>query len=48
MVRQWQTLFYDKRHSQTDLTTQPDFVKLAESFGGIGYRVKTKACSIFK
>ena len=42
MVRQWQTLFYDKRHSETDLSMQPDFVKLAESFGGIGYRVKTK------
>jgi acetolactate synthase-1/2/3 large subunit len=42
MVRQWQTLFYDKRHSQTDLTTQPDFVKLAQAFGGIGYRVHTK------
>lgn len=42
MVRQWQTMFYDKRHSQTDLSMQPDFVKLAESFGGIGYRVNTK------
>ncbi len=42
MVRQWQTLFYDKRHSETDLSMQPDFVKLAESFGGIGYRVNTK------
>jgi acetolactate synthase-1/2/3 large subunit len=42
MVRQWQTLFYDKRHSETDLSAQPDFVKLAESFGGIGYRVSTK------
>jgi acetolactate synthase-1/2/3 large subunit len=42
MVRQWQTLFYDKRHSETDLSVQPDFVKVAESFGGIGYRVKTK------
>ncbi|NCO02369.1 MAG: acetolactate synthase large subunit [Epsilonproteobacteria bacterium] len=42
MVRQWQTLFYDKRHSQTDLSVQPDFVKLAEAFGGIGYRVTTK------
>jgi acetolactate synthase-1/2/3 large subunit len=42
MVRQWQTLFYDKRHSSTDLSMQPDFVMLAESFGGIGYRVKTK------
>lgn len=42
MVRQWQTMFYDKRHSTTDLSMQPDFVKLAESFGGIGYRVTTK------
>jgi acetolactate synthase-1/2/3 large subunit len=42
MVRQWQTLFYDKRHSETDLSVQPDFVKLSEAFGGIGYRVKTK------
>ncbi|MCX6074196.1 MAG: acetolactate synthase large subunit [Campylobacterales bacterium] len=42
MVRQWQTMFYDKRHSETDLSIQPDFVKLSESFGGIGYRVTTK------
>ncbi len=42
MVRQWQTLFYDKRHSETDLSVQPDFVKLSEAFGGIGYRVTTK------
>ncbi|MGZ5209025.1 MAG: acetolactate synthase large subunit [Sulfuricurvum sp.] len=42
MVRQWQTMFYDKRHSSTDLSVQPDFVKLSESFGGIGYRVTTK------
>ena len=42
MVRQWQTLFYNKRHSSTDLSVQPDFVKLAEAFGGIGYRVSTK------
>ncbi len=42
MVRQWQTLFYNKRHSETDLSVQPDFVMLAESFGGIGYRVSTK------
>lgn len=42
MVRQWQTLFYDKRHSETDLSAQPDFVKLSEAFGGIGYRVTTK------
>jgi len=42
MVRQWQTFFYDKRYSSTDLSMQPDFVKLAESFGGVGYRVTTK------
>lgn len=42
MVRQWQTLFYDKRHSETDLSVQPDFIKLSEAFGGIGYRVSTK------
>ncbi len=43
MVRQWQTFFYDKRYAETDLSMQPDFVKLAQSFGGVGYRVKTKA-----
>jgi acetolactate synthase-1/2/3 large subunit len=42
MVRQWQTFFYDKRYSSTDINAQPDFVKLAESFGALGMRVKTK------
>ncbi len=42
MVRQWQTFFYDKRYSSTDIEVQPDFVKLIESFGGVGYRVTTK------
>ncbi len=43
MVRQWQTMFYNDRLSETDLSdVQPDFVKLAESMGGIGFRVKTK------
>ena len=43
MVRQWQTMFYEDRLSETDLSdVQPDFVKLAESMGGVGYRVKTK------
>ncbi len=42
MVRQWQTFFYDERYSSVDLTYQPDFVKLIESFGGIGFIVKTK------
>ncbi len=42
MVRQWQTFFYDKRYAETDLSMQPNFKMLAESFGGIGYEVKTK------
>ena len=42
MVRQWQTFFYDKRYSSVDLMYQPDFVKLAESFGGIGFVINTK------
>ena len=42
MVRQWQTFFYDKRYASTDLSMQPDFVKLAESFGGMGFRCETK------
>lgn len=42
MVRQWQTFFYEERYSSVDLSFQPDFVKLAESFGGIGFRVESK------
>lgn len=42
MVRQWQTFFYDKHYSETDLKQQPDFVKLVESFGGVGYVCQTK------
>lgn len=42
MVRQWQTFFYEERFSHTDLSLQPDFVKLAESFGGVGFRVENK------
>ena len=42
MVRQWQTLFYRERYSQTDLATHshriPDFVKLAEALGCVGLR----------
>jgi len=38
MVRQWQELFYKKRYSYTNLTN-PDFVKLAESYGAAGIRV---------
>lgn len=38
MVRQWQTLFYDKHYSNTTLERKTDFVKLAEAFGLNGYR----------
>ncbi len=38
MVRQWQEFFYDSRYSSVCLSTQPDFVKLAESFGAVGLR----------
>jgi acetolactate synthase-1/2/3 large subunit len=38
MVRQWQEVFYDKNYSEVDMQFQPDFVKLAESFGAIGLR----------
>ncbi len=39
MVRQWQELFYDGRLSGVDLTTNPDFVKIAEAFGATGIKV---------
>ncbi|WP_318782009.1 acetolactate synthase large subunit [Nonomuraea africana] len=41
MVRQWQTLFYDQRYSNTNLQASlriPDFVKLAEAYGCVGLR----------
>ena len=42
MVRQWQTLFYGKRYSQTILNDSVDFVKLAEAMGAKAYRVTQK------
>ncbi|HCU49096.1 MAG TPA: acetolactate synthase large subunit [Micromonosporaceae bacterium] len=45
MVRQWQTLFYNERYSNTDLGTHkhriPDFVKLAEALGCVGLRCES-------
>ncbi|MCL2151324.1 MAG: thiamine pyrophosphate-dependent enzyme, partial [Coriobacteriia bacterium] len=38
MVRQWQTLFYGSRYSETSLDRPTDYVKLAEALGGRGYR----------
>jgi acetolactate synthase-1/2/3 large subunit len=49
MVRQWQTLFYEGRYSNTDLHTGhgtrrvPDFVKLAEAMGCVGLRCESDA-----
>ena len=40
MVRQWQSLFYECRYAETTLNRATDFVKLAEAFGGTGYRVE--------
>ncbi len=39
MVRQWQTLFYDKRYSHTVFNDSVDFVKVAEALGCVGLRV---------
>ena len=43
MVRQWQTLFYNERYSNTDLQSHrfPDFVKLAEAYGCYGLRCES-------
>jgi acetolactate synthase-1/2/3 large subunit len=43
MVRQWQTLFYEGRYSNTDLHSArvPDFVKLSEALGCVGLRCET-------
>ena len=41
MVRQWQTLFFGKRYSNTVLDRKTDFVKLAKAFGAEGYLAET-------
>ncbi|MGH2806484.1 MAG: acetolactate synthase large subunit [Actinomycetota bacterium] len=42
MVRQWQELFYDSRFSEVHLKPEaPDYVKLAEAYGGVGLRATT-------
>ena len=43
MVRQWQTLFFNKHYSNTTLCRQTDFVKLAEAFGALGFRASDTA-----
>ena len=42
MVRQWQTLFYDKRYSSTVLNDGVDYVKMAEAMGATGFRATSK------
>ena len=39
MVRQWQTLFYDERYSETTLDTEIDWVALAQAYGVKGMRM---------
>jgi acetolactate synthase-1/2/3 large subunit len=39
MVKQWQDLFFGSRYSGVELTGNPDFVKIAEAFGAVGFRV---------
>ncbi len=41
MVYQWQTLFYEKRYSNTILERKTDYVKVIEGFGGTGFRAST-------
>ncbi|MBI5968050.1 MAG: biosynthetic-type acetolactate synthase large subunit [Deltaproteobacteria bacterium] len=43
MVRQWQQLFCDKRYSHTVFEVLPDFVKLAEAYGAVGFRATKSA-----
>ena len=42
MVRQWQELFYEKRYTWTTIDCCPDFVKLAEAYGAVGYRIENE------
>jgi len=40
MVRQWQQLFYHKRYCATPMNCSPDFVRLAEAYGAVGFRAE--------
>jgi acetolactate synthase-1/2/3 large subunit len=42
MVHQWQDAFYEKRYAQSNVSVQPDFVRLAESYGIRGARVTSE------
>jgi acetolactate synthase-1/2/3 large subunit len=43
MVRQWQELLHGERYSESYSESLPDFVKLAEAYGGVGLRATTPA-----
>ena len=43
MVRQWQQLLHGERYSHSYSVSLPDFVKLAEAYGGVGIRAETPA-----
>ena len=43
MVRQYQTMFYKKHYSATDIDRKTDFIALAKAFGADGVRVETAA-----
>jgi len=40
MVRQWQEMFFGSRYSHSYCESLPDFAKVAEAFGGVGYRIE--------
>ena len=40
MIRQWQNMFFNNRYSSSCLDCQPDFIKLAESYGCVGLRAE--------
>ncbi len=42
LVRQWQELFFEERYSEVDLSDNPDFVQVAESFGIPAFRVRRR------
>jgi len=43
MVRQWQELFWERRYSQVEMGSSPDFVKLADAYGATGIRLTDKS-----
>jgi acetolactate synthase I/II/III large subunit len=43
MVRQWQEFFYDRRYSHSYMDALPDFIKLAESYGHVGFKIEKPA-----